>query len=225
MNTYTYLINEKHSLPSNYIPNDLVSLKLNYEPIQLRKEAAEALISVITTNNYTSTLALVSGYRSYTDQQYTWDYSLNQNGLEYTKKYVALPGCSEHQSGLAIDIAENKEVIDYIAPDFPQGEFGKILHQQLVQAGFILRYQKQKEHITHISAEPWHYRYVTPYLSKVIDSLGYCYEEFIELIHTKNSDNPLIYDNLLIYSSIREPENALLKSQDNCGRWIIVCHK
>lgn len=225
MDTYAYLINENHSLPVDYIPTDLVSLQLNYEPIQLRKEAADALMNVIVTNNYTSSLALVSGFRSYTEQQHTWDYSLNQNGLDYTKKYVALPGCSEHQSGLAIDIGENKESIDYIAPDFPQGEFGNILHQQLVQAGFILRYQKEKEHITHISAEPWHYRYVTPYLSNAIDNLGYCYEEFIEFIHTKHRDNPLIYENMLIYSSLTKTENALLESQDNCGRWIIVCQK
>ena len=49
-------------------------------------------------------IRLVDGYRTEKEQRRLWEYSLKENGLAYTKQFVALPGCSEHQIGLAIDV-------------------------------------------------------------------------------------------------------------------------
>lgn len=61
----------------------------------------------------------VSGYRSLNEQMDIYNDSLKDNGEDFTRKYVALPKHSEHQTGLAIDLGLNKEKIDFIRPDFP----------------------------------------------------------------------------------------------------------
>ncbi|HBY97104.1 MAG TPA: hypothetical protein DEP84_24690 [Chloroflexi bacterium] len=61
----------------------------------------------------------VSGYRTLREQTRLFDESLRRNGREFTHQFVAFPNCSEHQTGLAIDLAENKPNIDLIRPDFP----------------------------------------------------------------------------------------------------------
>ena len=61
----------------------------------------------------------VSGFRTREDQEDIYRSSMEENGKEYTVKYVAPPDGSEHQTGLAIDLAENVPDIDFIAPEFP----------------------------------------------------------------------------------------------------------
>lgn len=58
-------------------------------------------------------------WRSHAEQQALYADSVRDNGLEFTQKYVALPGCSEHETGLAIDVGEAREVIDFSVPHFP----------------------------------------------------------------------------------------------------------
>ena len=102
----------------------------------------------------------VSGWRSREEQQSIWDMALAEEGAAFTRKYVALPGCSEHQSGLAIDLGRACEPVDPICPDFPyDGVFGAF-RRAAADYGFIERYQSGKEHLTGIAAEPWHFRYV-----------------------------------------------------------------
>lgn len=67
---------------------------------------------------------------------------------------------SEHQTGLAIDLAENKEQIDFICPHFPYTGICGEFRAAAPRFGFIERYVSGKEQITGIGAEPWHFRYV-----------------------------------------------------------------
>ena len=60
----------------------------------------------------------VSGWRSHAEQKQIWDDTLAKEGEAFTRAYVAWPGCSEHESGLAIDLAEAAEEIDFIRPAF-----------------------------------------------------------------------------------------------------------
>ena len=105
-------------------------------------------------------IVAVSGFRTQEEQEKIWNDTLAESGLDFTKKYVAVPRHSEHQTGLAIDLAENKEQIDFICPHFPYtGIWGKF-RMTAPRFGFVERYVSGKEQITGIGAEPWHFRYV-----------------------------------------------------------------
>ena len=95
------LVNENILIHENAIPG----LKaVNGSDITLRYTAALHLETAMTEINGWSEITPVSGYRSLAEQQKIWDDSLNENGMEFTEKYVAKPAHSEHQTGLAIDL-------------------------------------------------------------------------------------------------------------------------
>ena len=84
---------------------------------------------------------------------------------------VALPGTSEHQLGLALDIIAEK--------DADSTATWQWLKENAWRYGFILRYPEDKEEITGISFEPWHYRYVGKEAAQEITSSGICLEEYL----------------------------------------------
>ena len=94
------------------------------------------------------------------EQQRIWDDSMAEHGETFTRQYVALPGCSEHQTGLAIDLGKAAGYIDFIRPAFPYDGVCGRFRRLAARYGFIERYQRGKEEVTGISAEPWHFRYV-----------------------------------------------------------------
>ena len=107
-----------------------------------------------------------------------------ENGEAFTRKFVAVPGHSEHQSGYAIDLGENVQEIDFICPRFPhQGIFGKF-RERMAYFGFVERYMAGKEEITGIGAEPWHFRYVGYPHSMIMAERNMVLEEYIEFLHT-----------------------------------------
>ena len=112
-------------------------------------------------------LDVISGYRSADYQQMLWEREISKEiagGLSYGKavekvgKTLALPNASEHETGLAVDFAQKgKTDVGY---DFAGSAQAVWLERNAHRYGFILRYPRLKEHITGISFEPWHYRYV-----------------------------------------------------------------
>ena len=87
---------------------------------------------------------------------------MKKYGLDYAEEMVAMPGTSEHHTGLAIDIVINKdgewiEENKYLLNE--QDIFSKI-HRDLKYFGFIVRYPKGKQDITGYPYEPWHLRYI-----------------------------------------------------------------
>ena len=121
----------------------------------------------------------VSGYRSLPEQEKIYLESLRNNGAEFTQKYVALPGHSEHQTGFAIDLGVKKDNMDFICPAFPYEGICNEFRKVAPEYGFIQRYQKGKERITGISHEPWHFRYVGYPHSKIISEESMSLEEYI----------------------------------------------
>ncbi|MBQ1805909.1 MAG: M15 family metallopeptidase, partial [Oscillospiraceae bacterium] len=88
-------------------------------------------------------------------------------GTDYVKAYVAVPGYSEHHTGLAIDL--------YLeSPDV----WAKI-HAKLADCGFILRYPQGKEAVTGYAYEPWHIRYVGVETAREITARGLALEEYL----------------------------------------------
>ncbi len=127
----------------------------------------------------------VSGFRSFREQQEIFDTSLRENGEEYTRNFVALPGCSEHQTGLAIDLALKKEEVDFICPDFPYEGICQRFRERAAAYGFVERYQEEKKHVTGIAAEPWHFRYVGCPHAEIMREHGWCLEEYAALLNTE----------------------------------------
>jgi len=90
---------------------------------------------------------------------------------------VAVPGTSEHQLGLALDIVDvANQVLDERQENT---EVQKWLMKNSWKYGFILRYPTDKSDITGISYEPWHYRYVGKEAAKEIYEAGICLEEYL----------------------------------------------
>ena len=118
-----------------------------------------------------------SGYRSYEYQEKVWEQCIKDKGLEHTLKYVAKPGFSEHQTGLAIDFGcfRNNKYIDELDENDPEEIW---LLNNAYHYGFILRYPLGKENITGYNFEPWHFRYVGPKLSKYLYENNLTLEEF-----------------------------------------------
>ena len=105
---------------------------------------------------------LDSAYRSVEAQQKIVEDFTKKYGEDYVKQYVAVPGYSEHHTGLALDlylivdgktVYENEDLVTY-------PEIWAKIHAKLADYGFILRYPEGKEEITGYSYEPWHIRYV-----------------------------------------------------------------
>lgn len=122
------------------------------------------------------------GYRTEEEQQEILDDKIqtyinqgySQSRAERTaKEWVALPGTSEHQLGIAVDInadkskCSNEEVYAWLA-------------ENAYKYGFILRYPLGKQEITGTSYEPWHYRYVGEEAALEIYEQGICLEEYFE---------------------------------------------
>ena len=97
------------------------------------------------------------------------------------RKWVAVPGTSEHQTGLAVDIVDtNYQLLDEKQEDTP---VQKWLIKNSYKYGFILRYPSDKSNITGINYEPWHYRYVGKEVAKEIYERGICFEEYLDSVN------------------------------------------
>ncbi len=128
-------------------------------------------------------IVINSGYRSIEDQIDTKNKYLSTYGLDYTNKYVAEPGSSEHHTGLCFDIGimiDNKVVDEY--DDLkPYMDMFETIMTKLKDYGLILRYPKGKEKITGYNYEPWHYRYVGKSTANIITDNNLTLEEYNEL--------------------------------------------
>ena len=152
--------------------------------VLMERQAARLLQECIRKTGGWDMIVPVSGWRSYTEQQQIWDGSMAENGEAFTRKYVALPGCSEHQTGLAIDLALAAEEIDFIRPDFPYGGICGEFRRVCTAYGFIERYRRGKEELTGIAAEPWHFRYVGAPHAHLMEENGLCLEEYSAFIRS-----------------------------------------
>lgn len=181
------LVNRNNTLPKNYVPKDLYQtdnnennfhkfsdptlkpmIRLVLKPFveQMMEDARKEGISFI----------IDSGYRSYDYQQVILDELIEEKGDE-AYKLVALPGSSEHQTGLAIDIAYYKNGVydDDVKETDPEAIW---LALNSYKYGFILRYPKGKESITGYNFEPWHFRFVGLDLAKEIYDRNITLEEY-----------------------------------------------
>lgn len=164
--SFWVVINKLRAIrPESFVPKDLMTVPVaRSSAIEMRKPAALALKKMFDAYAAETGRGLkaLSGYRSYATQKAGFDgnYTLS-----------ALPGHSEHQSGMAMDIGATSgkcPVYDCFA-DEPEAKW---LAANAWEYGFILRYPKGKENITGYQFEPWHYRFVGLQLAKRMHDAG-----------------------------------------------------
>lgn len=172
------LVNGKNEIKQNSNDCDLKQ----YNNVILNYNVVSELEKILKEINNQNQIVLVSGYRSLEEQKSIWNNSLKENGEEFTKKYIAYPNCSEHQTGLAIDLGLNSDKLDFIRPAFPYTGICQRFRELAVQYGFIERYKENKENITGIANEEWHFRYVGYPHSEIIQKMGFCLEEYINYL-------------------------------------------
>lgn len=153
-----------------------------FPSVLLHIKASACLRQILKSIGAGDSIVPVSGYRALTEQQEIYRDSLAENGADFTQKFVAKPGCSEHQSGLAIDLGEKADYIDFIRPNFPDKGICQDFRRLAAKYGFIQRYTQEKEAITHIACEPWHFRYVGYPHSAIMEELDLCLEEYIQYV-------------------------------------------
>ncbi len=188
---YMVLVNKENRLPEGW--EDILVLETvpDFEgghSHQVEREALSMfwLLRDDLLQNYGIQIELDSCYRSVEAQQDIWDRFTDEYGIDYVKKYVAVPGYSEHHTGLAIDICLVKDgvTIDENDDMIAEREIFAIIHSRLADYGFILRYPEGKEEVTGYGYEPWHFRYVGDVQTahEIMDG-GYTLEEYLDMLN------------------------------------------
>lgn len=161
------LISAKSLLPDDYRP-DLVDYIDNFRINPRVKQGYEDMIR--DNNKETGEFAYIfSAFRSKSQQA---DLNLQDS------KFTQVPGGSEHESGLALDI-----MVDTISDErFADTPSGKFTNSNCWKYGFIVRYQKGKENITGIPFEPWHFRYVGIPHAQIMEENNWAMEEYLDYL-------------------------------------------
>lgn len=177
---YTILVNKTNVLRSNYTPKNLVKLNIEFlsdtsnEARCMEKKAADSLEDLVATAKKENIILIgSSAYRSYKSQLRILKEETDKKGVDYADKYVAKPGQSEHQSGLAIDVTNRVRCFDKTSKE------AQWLANNAYKFGFILRYPDGKENITGYNYEPWHIRYVGKDIAKEIYMKNITLEEYL----------------------------------------------
>ncbi|UAL49438.1 M15 family metallopeptidase [Sutcliffiella horikoshii] len=180
------MVNKFWSLPEGYRPADLIKPNVpfsfgdeNSDRSKLRAEAAESLeVMFNVAKSEGIELYARSGFRSYETQEAIFKNEVATFGYEQAVLYVALPGTSEHQTGLAMDITAKSVGLELVE-SFEGTAEGKWLAENAHHYGFILRYPKGKTNITGYAFEPWHFRYVGVDIAEEIYAKGITLEEYM----------------------------------------------
>ncbi len=106
--------------------------------ICMDRNAAKLLNELVKASGGWENIVPVSGFRTFKEQQKIWNDTIAESGEEFTRKFVAVPGHSEHQTGLAIDLGLRKDEVDFICPDFPYDGVCGVFRRQAAEYGFII---------------------------------------------------------------------------------------
>lgn len=171
----------------------------NGEEILYERRANHALGELMEEIGGWEHIVPVSAWRSMEEQQEIWNQSLSESGQEFTEKYVAIPGHSEHQTGLAIDLGLKQEKIDFIRPYFPYEGICQTFRRKAAEYGLIQRYQEEKQSVTQIGHEPWHFRYVGTPHAEIMTQKNLALEEYIAFLKEyRYGNNPFLFQNYQI---------------------------
>lgn len=176
------LINKQHPIPEGY-SFDFGTIKGN---MKCDKRIIEDLLLMMQAAKEDGiNLEICSPYRDLNRQEFLFNKKIKAymgQGMSYMEAYklasqtVTVPGASEHQIGLALDIF--CDTYKYLDEGFGKTQAGIWLAEHCYEYGFTLRYPENKEYITSIEYEPWHFRYVGREAAAVMQEEDICLEEF-----------------------------------------------
>lgn len=205
------LVNSEHKFHESMLSRfNYTDTKDVYGKTIMVTEAFEAFkkLQKVMNDKYDIALSKTSVFRTVEDQIRMYEEVKREKGEEYANKTVAKHNESEHLLGLAIDVGVHPMHTKiaqrvYNAPLFAKVasrlfqvrnetkmEMYRKLHAELADCGFILRYTKDKSHITGVETdEYWHIRYVGVKHAKNMEKLGMCLEEYVNYINEKTKLN------------------------------------
>lgn len=175
--SFSMLVNKYNELDKDFVPEDLVNVSEDYAVDDKQKGNETMIRNFMKMSDDCKEavgykILVRSGYRDYKTQQDTYNLYLNTYGKKYAENYVAHPGFSEHQTGLAVDVkAESSNT-------FAGTKESKWLKENAYKYGFIFRYASDTEDITGIKYESWHYRYVGNEIAEYIHENDMTYDEY-----------------------------------------------
>ena len=177
------LVDRSHSLPSEYVPSDLVPLQDYGVPTLgsevLRREAAEHLGHLVedaATDG--KELVVASAYRSYQEQQLSHERLMSVFGAG-ASMMSATPGHSQHQLGTVVDLT-NAAAGNQVRVPFARTGAYRWLERHAWEYGFVLAYPRGEEEQTGYRWEPWHYRYVGVEDAKRLEEGDLSLQAFLE---------------------------------------------
>lgn len=187
------LVNDRNPLPQSY-ELDLVETRNGKLVHREIKDSLERMIDDAKEEGFD--LVICSAYRDYEKQASLVEDSVKgymKKGDDYkeaffkAKCYQEMVGRSEHHTGLAVDLVG----VDYQALDRGQANTpeSKWLNEHAHKYGFILRYPDNKEEITGILYESWHFRYVGEEAAVFMKENQLCLEEFLDLVRRQDENN------------------------------------
>jgi D-alanyl-D-alanine carboxypeptidase len=182
---YLVLVNKQNPVPENWVHKFELVHMINSREDDVAAEvrtydAYLALKDALSEEDVF--VDLDSGYRSIEEQQQIMEDFTEGYGEDYANQFVAVPGYSEHHTGLALDLYFIIDGVDvFMNEDIVQyPEIWAKIHEKLADFGFILRYPEGKEEITGYSYEPWHIRYLNdPETAREIMENGLTLEEYL----------------------------------------------
>ncbi|HWQ29361.1 MAG TPA: M15 family metallopeptidase, partial [Negativicutes bacterium] len=195
LNHELILVNKGNTLDRSYIPPRLVYKK----PVKARtsinaaldRKAMEQLDSMLGAayNEGVSGAVITSAYRTFEKQTSLFNNKTSllsrkmnrKTAMEEASKVVALPGASEHQTGLAVDISSEGMGL---VRNFADTTQGKWLANNSWKFGFVVRYPGDKSGITGIIFEPWHIRYVGNGHAEIMKARNLCLEEYVDYLRS-----------------------------------------
>jgi len=158
------------------------SYKVKDKDVLVRSEITEPLNAMLDdfyAVYHTDAVMVISGYRTYAYQATLLQNEIAEKGEAEALHWVTAPGCSEHHTGLAIDVCLYDDGVREAYTG--TGDFAWI-NKNAYRYGFIVRYPGEKAAFTGISYEPWHFRYVGIPHAYVMRERGLCYEEYIDFL-------------------------------------------
>ena len=181
---YLTLINGDHLLDREAPAPELTEVSGGH---QVDSRIADALEEMLSGARATGLSPLIcSSYRTWDKQETLYENKVRSclsQGMDQAQaeleaaRWVARPGTSEHQAGLAVDIVDiSYQLLDEAQEDTPVQQW---LMAHCADYGFILRYPTDKSALTGVAYEPWHYRYVGAEAARAIMDGGLCLEEYL----------------------------------------------
>lgn len=147
-------------------------------------DALNAMMDDFYASSGSRDVMVNSAYRTKEDQQVAYDDYVKKGGVAYADAYVQKPGFSEHHTGYAVDFAIYEEYEDGKSAIWAFDGKGKYfwVNKNCTQYGYILRYSANKEDVTGISYESWHFRYIGRAHAIASSELGLALEEYISYV-------------------------------------------